>query len=56
MTREPQPDHVGRLVQAAFDHPEIAHRFANGYADPLTYRAWMLAPEGAKAYLSRFGQ
>ncbi|MEI5103846.1 styrene monooxygenase/indole monooxygenase family protein [Streptomyces sp. PmtG] len=54
MLRQPQPDHVGRIVRAALAHPEVAHRFANGYADPLTYRDWLLDPSGADAYLDRF--
>ncbi|MEW2527108.1 styrene monooxygenase/indole monooxygenase family protein [Streptomyces sp. NPDC047071] len=53
MLRDPQPEHVRRAVGAAFDHAETAHRFANGYADPLTYRDWLMDPAGAEAYLAR---
>ncbi|MFE0175999.1 styrene monooxygenase/indole monooxygenase family protein [Streptomyces sp. NPDC059002] len=54
--REPQPEHVGRIMETAFDRPEVAHRFANGYADPPTYRDWLMDPDGADAYLAGFGR
>ncbi len=54
MVRQPLPGHVGRVVEAAYEHPEIAHRFANGYADPASYRDWLMDPERADAYLARF--
>ncbi|MFH9075361.1 styrene monooxygenase/indole monooxygenase family protein [Streptomyces alboflavus] len=54
MLREPQPEQVRRAIETAFDHPEVAHRFANGYADPSTYREWLMDPDGADAYLGRF--
>ncbi|MER5305075.1 styrene monooxygenase/indole monooxygenase family protein [Streptomyces lasiicapitis] len=54
MLREPQPEQVPLIIQTAFDHPEVAHRFANGYADPPTYREWLMDPEGADAYVARF--
>lgn len=53
MLREPQPDHARRVLDAAFDEPEVAHRFANGYADPPSYGPWLLDPAGAEAYLAR---
>lgn len=55
MLGDPQPERVGRIMGAAFAHPEVAHRFTNGYADPLTYRSWLLDPVGADAYAARFG-
>ncbi|WP_055701354.1 styrene monooxygenase/indole monooxygenase family protein [Streptomyces silaceus] len=55
MLSDPQPERVGRIMGAAFAHPEVAHRFTNGYADPLTYRSWLLDPVGADAYAARFG-
>ncbi|GHC87230.1 styrene monooxygenase/indole monooxygenase family protein [Streptomyces flavofungini] len=54
MLREPPPEQVRRAIETAFDHPEVAHRFANGYADPSTYREWLLDPDGAAAYPGRF--
>ncbi|MFI6642675.1 styrene monooxygenase/indole monooxygenase family protein [Streptomyces sp. NPDC050504] len=56
MLREPQPDEVVRIVTAAFEHPEIAHKFANGYADPPGYRDWLMDPAGVDAYLAGFGK
>ncbi|MGW2813839.1 styrene monooxygenase/indole monooxygenase family protein [Streptomyces sp. NPDC001415] len=53
MLRQPPAEHVSRLLRATFEHPEIAHRFANGYADPLDYRDWLLDPERADAYLAK---
>lgn len=54
MVRDPAPEQVERVLDAAFAHPEVAHRFAGGYADPSTYRTWLLDPDGAEACLSRF--
>ncbi|MFD0413886.1 styrene monooxygenase/indole monooxygenase family protein [Streptomyces sp. NPDC127108] len=56
MVREPQPEQVRLVIEAAFAHPEVAHRFANGYADPSTYREWLLDPDGAAAYLAGFAK
>ncbi|MET9359703.1 styrene monooxygenase/indole monooxygenase family protein [Streptomyces sp. NPDC006632] len=53
MLRQPSAEQVGRVLAAAFEHPEVAHRFANGYADPADYRDWLLDPERADAYLSK---
>ncbi len=54
MLRQPQAEHVGRLLRAAFEHPEIAHRFVNGYADPAGYQDWLMDSGRADAYLARF--
>ncbi|MFD9903106.1 styrene monooxygenase/indole monooxygenase family protein [Streptomyces sp. NPDC059063] len=54
MVREPAPEQLQRAITSAFDYPEVAHRFANGYADPSTYREWLMDPAGADAYLARF--
>ncbi|PJN04919.1 oxygenase [Streptomyces sp. CB01201] len=54
MVRQPLPDHVSRVVEAAYRHPEVAHRFANGYADPASCRDWLMDPERADAYVARF--
>ncbi|MFE9403514.1 styrene monooxygenase/indole monooxygenase family protein [Streptomyces sp. NPDC006530] len=53
MLRQPQAEHVGRLLGATFEYPEVAHRFVNGYADPASYRDWLMDPERADAYLAR---
>ncbi|MFJ8383905.1 styrene monooxygenase/indole monooxygenase family protein [Streptomyces sp. NPDC094438] len=52
MLRQPPADHVVRLLKAAFEHPPTAHRFTNGYADPLDYRDWLMDPAGAEEYLA----
>ncbi|MEU2951887.1 styrene monooxygenase/indole monooxygenase family protein [Streptomyces xanthochromogenes] len=54
MLRQPPAAHVVRILQAAHEHPEVAHRLANGYADPVGYRDWLMEPERAEAYLARF--
>ncbi|MGW8730066.1 styrene monooxygenase/indole monooxygenase family protein [Streptomyces sp. NPDC055808] len=52
MLRQPPADHLGRILRAAYEHPEVAHRFANGYADPLSYRDWLMDPDRTDAYLA----
>ncbi|MFD7020448.1 styrene monooxygenase/indole monooxygenase family protein [Streptomyces sp. NPDC059928] len=52
MLRQPPADHLGRLLGAAFEYPAIAHRFTNGYADPLDYRDWLMDPASADRYLA----
>ncbi|MER5780320.1 styrene monooxygenase/indole monooxygenase family protein [Streptomyces mobaraensis] len=49
---DPFPDHVRRVVHAAAEHPEIAHRYVNGFADPAGYRDWLLDADRADAYLA----
>lgn len=56
MLRQPPAEHISRLVRAAFEFPEVAHRFANGYADPLDYRDWLIDPERADAYLAKIAE
>ncbi|MFI0742171.1 styrene monooxygenase/indole monooxygenase family protein [Streptomyces sp. NPDC021100] len=48
----PPPDHVRRVALAAADHPEVAHRYVNGFADPAGYRDWLLDADRADAYLT----
>ncbi|MER5883389.1 styrene monooxygenase/indole monooxygenase family protein [Streptomyces sp. NPDC001941] len=55
MLTEPEPEHVSRIMAASFAHPEVARRFTNGYADPASYRDWLIDPKGAEEYLARFG-
>ncbi|MFI6684157.1 styrene monooxygenase/indole monooxygenase family protein [Streptomyces sp. NPDC050485] len=56
MLRQPPADHVVRLLEAAFEHPAAAHRFTNGYADPLDYRDWLMDPAGAERYLAEIAR
>ncbi|MFD7667101.1 styrene monooxygenase/indole monooxygenase family protein [Streptomyces sp. NPDC059788] len=49
---EPLPQHVQRLLAAAAEHPAVAHRFVNGYADPADYHDWLMTAANAEAYLS----
>ncbi|MFI9718176.1 styrene monooxygenase/indole monooxygenase family protein [Streptomyces sp. NPDC052396] len=46
------PEHMRQTLRAAAGHPEIAHRYVNGFADPADYREWLLEPERAAAYLA----
>jgi hypothetical protein len=48
----PPPEHVMNLLGAAGTHPEIAHRFVNGFADPADYQHWFLDPDKAVEYLA----
>ncbi|CAM5379531.1 hypothetical protein STANM309S_04345 [Streptomyces tanashiensis] len=34
MLAQPLPDHIQQVMTAAASRPEVAHRFANGYANP----------------------
>jgi hypothetical protein len=48
----PPPEHVLRLLGAGNASPEIAHRFVNGFDDPVDYFDWFMAPDKADAYLA----
>ncbi|MBT2383080.1 styrene monooxygenase/indole monooxygenase family protein [Streptomyces sp. ISL-11] len=48
----PPPEHVGRVVAAAAEHPEVAHRYVNGYADPAGFQGWFMDADRADAYLT----
>lgn len=48
----PPPPHVLQTLGAAAQYPEIAHRFANGFADPVDFGDYFLNPEGAERYLA----
>ncbi|OKI04593.1 oxygenase [Streptomyces sp. CB02923] len=52
---EPTPQHVQRLLVAAAQHPAVAHRFVNGYADPADYHDWLMTAAHADAYLATAG-
>jgi hypothetical protein len=49
---DPPPPHVLRLLAAAADRPDVAHRFVNGFDQPADFRTWFLDPDGAAAYLA----
>ncbi|MGW1072723.1 styrene monooxygenase/indole monooxygenase family protein [Streptomyces sp. NPDC002537] len=51
MLAEP-PEHVRRVLAAAAEHPEVAHRYTNGFADPAGLQDWFLDADRADAYLA----
>ena len=51
----PPPEHVLKLLGAGNGSPEIAHRFVNGFDDPVDYFEWFMFPEKADAYLAAVG-
>ena len=51
----PPPDHVLKLLGAGNQSPAIAHRFANGFDNPVDYFDWFMFPDKAEAYLSEVG-
>ncbi|MEV4439429.1 styrene monooxygenase/indole monooxygenase family protein [Streptomyces sp. NPDC049577] len=51
----PLPEHVRRLLTAAAEHPDIAHRYVNGFADPAGYREWLMDADRAEAVLAAVG-
>src|SRR3989440_7071193 len=51
----PPPEHVLKLLGAGNGSPEIAHRFANGFDNPVDYFNWFMFPDKAEAYLSEVG-
>ncbi|MFV8128505.1 styrene monooxygenase/indole monooxygenase family protein [Streptomyces syringium] len=51
----PRPEHVRRVLTAAAGHPEVAHRYVNGYADPAGFQEWLTDPDRADAYLAAIG-
>ncbi|GAB3440882.1 alanine-phosphoribitol ligase [Streptomonospora sediminis] len=48
----PLPDHVQRILATAAQNPEVANRFAKGYAEPADFQHWLMDPESADAYLA----
>ncbi|GHF67064.1 alanine-phosphoribitol ligase [Streptomyces mashuensis] len=52
----PLPDHVQRVIAAAAERPDLAHRYVNGFADPVGYRDWLMDPAGAEAVLAVTGE
>ncbi|OLF13019.1 oxygenase [Actinophytocola xinjiangensis] len=51
----PPPPHVLEIIGAAGQFPEVARRFANGFADPTDYQHWFFEPDRAAEYLRRVG-
>jgi hypothetical protein len=47
----PPPPHVLEIIGAAGQFPEVARRFANGFADPTDYQHWFMHPDKAAEYL-----
>jgi hypothetical protein len=51
----PPPGHVLKLLQAGNGSPELAHRFVNGFDNPVDYFDWFMFPDKAEAYLAEVG-
>lgn len=51
----PPPEHVLKLLTAGNDSPEVAHRFANGFNNPVDYFDWFMFPDKAEAFLAQVG-
>ncbi|QAY64152.1 FAD-binding oxidoreductase [Xylanimonas allomyrinae] len=48
----PPPEHALRILGAAAEHPQVAHRFANGFDDPVDFGHYFLDAHGAEQYLA----
>jgi hypothetical protein len=51
----PPPEHVLKLLAAGNGSAAIAHRFANGFDDPVDFFDWFMSPDKADAYLAEVG-
>jgi hypothetical protein len=51
----PPPEHVLKLLAAGNQSREIAHRFVNGFDNPVDYFDWFMFPDKAEAYLAEVG-
>jgi hypothetical protein len=51
----PPPEHVLKLLMAGNESAAIAHRFANGFDDPVDFFDWFMSPDKADAYLAEVG-
>ncbi|MGH2882870.1 MAG: hypothetical protein ACRDPA_09295 [Solirubrobacteraceae bacterium] len=51
----PPPEHVLKLLTAGNDRPEVAHRFANGFNNPVDFFDWFMFPDKAEAFLAQVG-
>ncbi|CAM5659448.1 FAD-binding oxidoreductase [Streptomyces tanashiensis] len=52
MLAQPLPDHIQQVMTAAASRAEVAHRFANGYANPADLCDWLLDPAATDVYLA----
>jgi hypothetical protein len=43
---------VLEIIGAAGQHPAVAKRFVNGFADPTDFQHWFMTPDKAAAYLA----
>ncbi|KNB49459.1 styrene monooxygenase/indole monooxygenase family protein [Streptomyces caatingaensis] len=51
----PLPPHVRAVLDAAARRPDLAHRYVNGFAEPGSYREWLLDADRAAACLAALG-
>jgi hypothetical protein len=51
----PPPEHVLQLLTAGNRSPAVAHRFVNGFDNPVDYFDWFMFPDKAEAYLAEVG-
>jgi hypothetical protein len=51
----PPPEHVLKLLVAGNSSPQVAHRFVNGFDNPVDYFDWFMFPDKAEAYLVAVG-
>jgi Styrene monooxygenase A putative substrate binding domain/FAD binding domain len=51
----PPPEHVLKLLSAGNGSPQLAHRFVNGFDNPVDYFDWFMFPDKADAYLAEVG-
>jgi len=51
----PPPEHVLKLLTAGNQSPAVAHRFVNGFDNPVDFFDWFMFPDKAEAYLSEVG-
>ncbi|MFJ9773181.1 styrene monooxygenase/indole monooxygenase family protein [Kitasatospora sp. NPDC101157] len=50
------PDHLQGVLAAAAEHPAVARRLANTYAEPSDHAAWLATPGLTSAYLATIGR
>jgi 2-polyprenyl-6-methoxyphenol hydroxylase-like FAD-dependent oxidoreductase len=48
----PLPEHVQKILGAATQKPAVAHRFADGYANPTDFENWLMDPAKSETYLA----
>jgi hypothetical protein len=51
----PPPEHVLKLLTAGNESPALAHRFVNGFDNPVDFFDWFMFPDKAEAYLEAVG-